>query len=65
MLDGHLNGRDWIVGKALTVADFTIASSLTYARPLQLSLQPYRHLEAWFNRMVELPAWKKTEPKPG
>ncbi len=65
VLDAHLKGRDWLVGKTLTVADFTVAASLTYAGPCGVSLDPYPNIKAWYNRISELDAWRATAPKLG
>ncbi len=65
VLDGHLHGRRYVVGDELTIADFTLASSLSYAGPSGVSLDPYPDLKAWFGRISELEAWKKTTPKLG
>jgi len=65
VLDAHLKGRDWMVGKSLTVADYTLACSLMYAGPCELSLEPYPNIKAWFGRIRELGAWRATEPKQG
>ncbi|MCA9594526.1 MAG: glutathione S-transferase family protein [Myxococcales bacterium] len=63
VLDGHLQGRDWLVGDCITVADFTVAASLTYAGPCGVSLDPYPNLKSWMGRISELPAWQATTPK--
>ena len=65
IIDAHLTGRDWLVGKTLTLADLTLASSLTYAHACGLSLDPLPNLKAWFGRIRELEAWRATEPKMG
>jgi glutathione S-transferase len=65
VLDGHLDGKQWLVGNALTIADFTVAASLTYAVPTQVPVSNYKNLSAWFDRVRELDAWKATEPKLG
>lgn len=64
-LEGHLKGRDWLVGKSLTIADYTVACSLMYAAACELSLEPYPSIKAWFGRVRELEAWRQTEPKMG
>ena len=62
VLNGRLGGRRFVVGDALTLADLTLASSLMYARPSEAPLAEFLHLEAWFGRMSDLDAWKKTSP---
>jgi len=62
VLDKHLDGRRYVVGEALTVADLTLASSLMYARQSEAPVAEFPHLQAWFARISELDAWKQTSP---
>ncbi|MDB4957142.1 MAG: glutathione S-transferase family protein [Myxococcales bacterium] len=64
ILDRHLQDRSWISGSAVTLADFSIASTLMYARPARLPIEPYQHLVAYLGRIASLDAWKQTEPPP-
>ncbi|WP_017299874.1 glutathione S-transferase family protein [Nodosilinea nodulosa] len=63
VLNQHLEGRKFLVDNALTLADFSVASSLTYAIPGQFPLEGYPHIRAWSDRMDQLPAWQQTLPK--
>jgi glutathione S-transferase len=45
---------------ALTIADLTLASSLTYAKQAEIPLAEAPNVQAWFGRMSELDGWKKT-----
>jgi glutathione S-transferase len=60
VLDAHLAGRDWLAGDAVTLADFTLAAPLMYRDKAQLPLAPYTHIDAWFGRVQQLPAWRET-----
>lgn len=62
VLDQRLQGRSFVVGDKLTLADLTIASSLMYAKQAELPLSEFPNVEAWFGRITELDAWKKTNP---
>jgi glutathione S-transferase len=62
VLNKRLDGKKWVVGDAMTVADLTIASSLMYAKQTDVSLAEHPNVEAWFGRITELDAWKKTNP---
>lgn len=62
LLDRHLDGRTWIVGDQLTLADLSIAAPLMHAGPAQLPIAGLPHLAAWFARVQALPAWQQTEP---
>ena len=60
MLDAHLAKQKYLVGDALTVADFAVAPPLFYATQADLPLQPYSHIRGWFERISALPCWGET-----
>ncbi|HEY2518421.1 MAG TPA: glutathione S-transferase family protein [Polyangiaceae bacterium] len=60
VLNGRLEGKKFIVGDALTLADLTVASSLMYAKQSDVPLGEFANVKAWFDRMCETEAWKKT-----
>jgi glutathione S-transferase len=62
VLDDHLNGKQYLVGTSLTLADLTLASSLMYAVQSEVPLVEFPHIQAWFSRISELDAWKRTSP---
>ena len=62
VLDDHLANRTWIVGNALTLADYSVAATLMYAEKVELPLAGYRQVVALRERVRDLPAWKRTEP---
>lgn len=62
LLDEHLAGREWLAGSELTLADFSVAAGLGYARPAGLPLEPYGNIRAWYRRVEQLPAWQATAP---
>lgn len=62
VLNQRLDGKPYLVGGALTVADLTLAATLMYARQIDLPLSEFPHVEAWFARITELDGWKKTAP---
>lgn len=64
VLDGHLASRTWIAGEAVTLADIAIATPLMYTRLARLPVRPFAHVQAWFARVQQLPAWQSTEPPP-
>lgn len=61
-LDAHLATRPWLLGDVLTLADVSVAAVMMYAEAGKYPLADYPHIEAWFARIKELPAWKATEP---
>ncbi len=63
VLNQHLAERTYLVNETLTLADFSVASDLTYAEPGQFPLGPYPHIQAWYARIEQLPAWQHTNPR--
>jgi glutathione S-transferase len=59
VLDEHLRGRRWLVGDALTIADFCVASSLIMAVPGQFPLANYPEITRWYAGVAALPGWQK------
>ncbi|MBB6247979.1 glutathione S-transferase family protein [Rhodanobacter sp. A1T4] len=62
VLDAHLEGRRWLVGNQLSVADFTVAITLPYAEHAHIPLDDFRHVRDWHNRLNELEAWREPFP---
>ena len=63
VLDERLRGKDFLVGKALTIADLSIASSLMYAKQTDAPLGSFSSVQSWFSRISDLDAWKNTDPQ--
>jgi glutathione S-transferase len=64
MLDAHLAKQPYLVGTAVTLADFAVAAPLFYTQQAELPLASYPHLRDWFSRVSALPAWRETAPAP-
>jgi glutathione S-transferase len=64
VLNGHLEGRDYLVGKNVTLADVSIAAGLMYAGPAGIPVEEYKHILRWFGTIEKLDAWKSTAPPP-
>jgi glutathione S-transferase len=62
VLNKRLEGKPYVVGSALTLADLTLASSLMYAKQADVPLAEVPNVQAWFSRISETEAWKKTSP---
>jgi glutathione S-transferase len=62
VLNQRLDGKSYVVGTTLTVADLTLASSLMYAKQVDLPLSELPNVAAWFARITELDGWKTTTP---
>jgi glutathione S-transferase len=63
VLNEHLSGRKYLLGDALTVADFAVAIALPYASHCRIPLEGFTHIERWHDRLNELPAWREPFPK--
>jgi glutathione S-transferase len=62
VLDKRLEGRKFVVGDAMTIADLTLASTLMYSKQAELPLAEFPNIDAWFGRISALPAWSATNP---
>ena len=62
VLNKRLDGKKFIVGDALTIADLTVASSLMYAKQTDVPLGEFANVQSWFSRISDTDAWKKTNP---
>lgn len=63
MLNHHLSQHDYLVNDQLTLADFSVASELTYAVMAELPLERYSAIQAWLVRLNALSAWQQTVPQ--
>ena len=57
-LDTHLQGRDWIVGNALTNADLSCCSYLFYTEDFTFDRSDYPNIDRWLDNISALPGWK-------
>lgn len=63
VLDDHLSNTNFLVGNALTIADFAVASHLTYRVPAKVPLDDFSNILAWETRLNEIPAWRESAPE--
>lgn len=57
LLDAELATRPWLLGEAISYADFRMASFLPQHALAQLPLHAYPAIGAWYARIEALPAW--------
>jgi glutathione S-transferase len=62
VLNGQLEGKQFVTGDALTIADLALASILTYRQHAKMDTAPYKHLEAWLGRIEARDSWQATKP---
>lgn len=63
VLDDHLQGRRWLLGDSLTIADFAVAVALPYEQA-RLPLDGFAEIARWHGQLMELPAWRDAFPAP-
>jgi glutathione S-transferase len=64
VLNSHLEGRKYLVGDGLTVADFAVASFLPHAHEARIPLDAFPQIGRWYAQLEELPAWREPFPTP-
>ncbi|PSK41870.1 Glutathione S-transferase 3 [Elsinoe australis] len=64
LLDGRLEGREWLVGDVFTAADIMTVFSLTTMRTfIPYDLSEYANILAYLKRCVERPGYKRYHEK--
>ena len=58
VLNGELEGRDYLLGSAFTVADLNLASIMSWAKPIKYDFAPHPNVGAWLDRCLARPAYK-------
>jgi glutathione S-transferase len=62
ILNTNLKGRQWLLGEALSVADFSVAVTLPYARQASLPLDEFPELLRWHEQLNAFEAWREPFP---
>lgn len=57
-LNAHLQGRDWIVGDAPTIADTACCGYLYYPEPFGFDRAAWPNIDRWLSNIAALPGWK-------
>ena len=58
VLNTHLTGRDWLVGRDVTVADFSCCSYLFYPEPFGFDRADWPKIDRWLGNIQSLDGWK-------
>jgi glutathione S-transferase len=61
LLNTHLLGRDWIVADRATIADISACGYLFWPDQFGVEWKDYPGIEAWLNRISNLPSWQPPE----
>lgn len=57
VLDGHLKGRDWLVGEGPTIADIDLYGVVAYAGGGGFDLSKFPHIVGWMTRIEGQPGF--------
>jgi len=62
VLEGHLRGRDFMVGEGITLADYSVIALEAYRSRVPFDWSPYTRTGAYFDRMRLVEHWRSTAP---
>lgn len=62
VLDRELEGRTFLLGDHLTVADFAVSVTLPQAETIKLPLQGFKNIARWKEQLEDIPAWREPFP---
>lgn len=62
VLDRELEGRTFLLGDHLTVADFAVSVTLPKAETIRLPLEGFANIARWKSQLQEIPAWREPFP---
>lgn len=66
VLEAHLEGREWLVGDDITLADLSVAAKLTYAPAAAVSIGPFDNISRWYEAIESRDSWiESAPPSPG
>ena len=57
-LNAALEGRSWLVGDSVTIADLACCGYLFYPEPFGFDRADWPNIDAWLDRIADLPGWK-------
>lgn len=57
VLDAHMAGRQWVVGDAPSIADFSLVGYLYYPEEKGIAPGDFPAIDAWCDRVAGLPGW--------
>jgi len=58
VLDGALEGREYLLGSTFTVADLNLASICSWSKPIKFDYGPFPNVGKWLDRCLSRPAYK-------
>ena len=58
VLDAHLAGREWVVGRRPTIADFSLAGYVYWPDEIGVDWNDFPGIRDWAARIATLPGWR-------
>jgi glutathione S-transferase len=58
VIEAHLDGRDWLAGEEITIADISCAGYLFYTEPFTFDRSDYPNINRWLDAIAAQPGWK-------
>lgn len=58
VLDRSLEGRKWLIGEQLTIADFSVGSLVPSAQRVGLPVGQFAEIARWYAGLATLPGWR-------
>ena len=58
VLNGALQGRDYLLGSTFTIADLNLAAICSWAKPIKYDFAAAPNVSAWLDRCLARPAYK-------
>ncbi|RYZ96533.1 MAG: glutathione S-transferase family protein [Moraxellaceae bacterium] len=63
VLDEHLADKHYVACNRLTIADFQLASMVTYWQESEMPIAEFHNILRWIDRLLAIPAWKDPWPQ--
>ncbi len=60
VLDDALEGRSYLVGDSLSLADITLATNVALAAPARIDIDSYKNIQRWYAGIADRPSMQKT-----
>jgi len=64
VLNGQLEGKDYLVLDRFTLADIAVSSALTHKESSKIDFAAYPYLQKWYDLVIQRPSWKSTALPP-
>mgnify|MGYP001220933641 FL=1 len=64
ILNARLAGQSWISGNSPSIADIVVAAPMHLHSYQKLPLSQHGNVQAWYERLEELPCWSSTDVAP-